>query len=245
NIPYSRNPFFTGREDTLEHLHAAFMTDNTVVLADLQGITGLGGVGKTQTALEYAYRYGSEYHAVFWARADSRQLLLSSLVEIAQRLSLPESNDQDQFLIVDAVLRWFRSHTGWLLIFDNVDDLSTAEPYIPSQGSGHILLTTRAHALGGFAQSVRVSKMEPDTGALLLLRKAGLLPTQATLEQAQTADWGLAWAISLELDGLPLALDQAGAYIKETKCPLSEFLPQYQLRHREILDARRDLSGVS
>lgn len=70
-VPYLRNPFFTGREDTLRHLHQALKAENAVALSHPQGISGLGGIGKTQTAFEYAYRYGAEYHAVLWVRADT------------------------------------------------------------------------------------------------------------------------------------------------------------------------------
>ena len=70
NIPYQRNPFFTGREEVLDALYQGLQANNAVVLAHPLGITGLGGIGKTQTALEYAYRYGGDYNAVCWVRAD-------------------------------------------------------------------------------------------------------------------------------------------------------------------------------
>ena len=68
-IPYQRNPFFTGRVDVLVQLHRVLHTENSAALSHPQGISGLGGIGKTQTALENAYRYHSEYNAVFWVRA--------------------------------------------------------------------------------------------------------------------------------------------------------------------------------
>src|SRR5215470_19147399 len=103
HIPYQRNPYFTGREDILSQLHRTLHTENTVALSHPQGISGLGGIGKTQTALEYAYRYRTDYSAVFWVRADSTTALTSSLVELARVLELPERNEQDQDIIVQAV----------------------------------------------------------------------------------------------------------------------------------------------
>src|ERR1700757_3626735 len=129
HIPYQRNPFFTGREDVLAQLHRALQADATVALSHPQGISGLGGIGKTQTALEYAYRYRTEYNAIFWVRADSTTALTSSLVELASVLQLPERYEKEQEIIVQAVLRWFRLHPDWLLIYDNMDDLSIAEPF--------------------------------------------------------------------------------------------------------------------
>src|SRR6266851_1474971 len=100
HIPYQRNPFFTGREDVLTQLHIALQADASVALSHPQGISGLGGIGKTQTVLEYAYRYRTEYAAVIWVRADSRTALTSSLVELAHVLELSERHEQDQELIV-------------------------------------------------------------------------------------------------------------------------------------------------
>jgi hypothetical protein len=110
NVPYQRNPFFTGREDVLSQLHQTLHTETRVALSHPQGISGLGGIGKTQTALEYAYRYRAEYDAIFWVRAESVTALTSSLVELAHVLQLPERDEQDQEIIVQAVLRWFRLH---------------------------------------------------------------------------------------------------------------------------------------
>src|SRR5436190_16196401 len=175
NIPYQRNPFFTGREELLNRLHNSLYADNTATLSHPHGISGLGGIGKTQTALEYAYRYGTDYSAVFWVRADSIIALTSSMVELARILELPERDAQDPEVIIEAVLRWLRLHPGWLLIYDNIDNLSIAEPFLPKAGAGHLLFTTRAHALGGFAERLDIQKMEPEIGALLLLRRASLL----------------------------------------------------------------------
>src|SRR5215472_15714534 len=94
NVPYQRNPFFTGREDELSQLHHALHIENAVALSHPQGISGLGGIGKTQTALEYAYRYRAEYNAIFWVRANSATSLTSSLVELASVLQLPECHEQ-------------------------------------------------------------------------------------------------------------------------------------------------------
>jgi len=238
NIPYQRNPFFTGREDMLNILYRTLQIDNTIALSHPQGISGLGGIGKTQTALEYAYRYGMNYDAVFWVRAESTITLISSFVEMAHLLKLQERNEQNQNLIVEAVLHWLHIHSGWLLIFDNMDNLLIAEPFLPKAGSGHILLTTRSRSLGGIAQFLEVQKMEPETGALLLLRRASILPLQATLELATRDDNKLAMLITQELDGLPLALDQAGAYIKETPCSLQDYLALYEARRHTLLQTR-------
>ncbi len=95
NVPYQRNKFFTERDDALHSLYQELQIRDAVALSQPQAITGLGGIGKTQIALEYAYRYGSRYAAVLWVRADSSVGLVSSFVELAHVLNLPERIEQD------------------------------------------------------------------------------------------------------------------------------------------------------
>jgi tetratricopeptide (TPR) repeat protein len=238
NVPYRQNPFFTGGEEILSRLHRELQKEHAAALSQPQGISGLGGIGKTQVALEYAYRYHADYTAVLWVRADSASTLTSEFVAVAHVLGLPERDVQDQAVIVEAVLRWLRQQVGWLLVLDNVDDLAVVEPFMPKAGRGHLLLTTRARALGGLADRIEVQKMEPETGALFLLRRTSLIPLQSSLEIASDEERTVASKISQVLDGLPLALDQAGSYIKETPCDLQEYLELYQTRHQELLRSR-------
>ncbi len=221
NVPYRRNPYFTGREDLLTRLHELLRSSKAAALTQPQAISGLGGIGKTQTAMEYAYRSRADYQAVLWASAATREALISDFVALAALLQLPERDLADQGVVVAAVKRWLASNKGWLLILDNADDLEMAAEFMPLASSGHILLTTRAQFTGTIANSLEVEKMEQPEGALLLLRRAKKLAADAPLEQATAPDRSLAEAVVKELDGLPLALDQAGAYIEETNCGLS------------------------
>jgi hypothetical protein len=174
-------------------------------------------------AVEYAYLHHQNYQAVLWARADSRKVLISSFMEIATFLHLLEKDaPQDQILIVQAVKVWLQTHREWLLILDNADELSIAREFLPNPLQGHLLLTTRAQALGGLARRIEVDTFTPELGALFLMRRASLIAPDTSLEQAAPQDRGIAIQISRELGGLPLALDQAGAYIEETGCRLQE-----------------------
>jgi transcriptional regulator with XRE-family HTH domain len=89
-VPLPRNPFFTGREETLTVLHASLGVQQAVALTQTQALHGLEGIGKTQIALEYAYRYALEYRAVFWIAAETLESVLASLMRIAEVLQLPE-----------------------------------------------------------------------------------------------------------------------------------------------------------
>ena len=83
NIPYPRNPFFTGRDELPTQLAIALKTDQAKNLSQAQAISGLGGIGKTQIAVEYAYRHGHEYECVFWLRGVTHDILVSDFVAIA------------------------------------------------------------------------------------------------------------------------------------------------------------------
>jgi len=238
NVP-APNPLFTGREDLLARLESALRAGQNAALSQPQAISGLGGIGKTQIAIEYAYRHRQDYEAVFWVVARSQDTFIVGFSEIARLLDLPQQNEKEQSIIVQAVQRWLREHDRWLLILDNADDLSLARDFLPSAApGGHILLTTRAQAMGRLAQKIEVEEMDEEQGALFLLRRADILAPDAPLEQASGQQQVEARALVRELGGLPLALDQAGAYIEETGCGLADYRQLYQ-KHRRELHRRR------
>jgi len=243
NIPYPRNLFFTGHSELLLHLHTQLQHERAMALSQTLAISGLGGIGKTQIAIEYAFRYRQDYRAILWTRADTYEALVSGYVEIAEQLNLRQKDEKDQGFVVKSVLQWLKTQTQWLLILDNADELAIVCEFLPTTYDGHILLTTRAQSMGRLAQRLEVKVMDQDVGALLLLRRAGLVPHNAPLDAASSSDIALAREIAEELDGLPLALDQAGAYIEETLYPLSEYRNLYRTRRSELLSMRRDLIG--
>ncbi len=242
NIPFERNPYFTGRADILTNLHNALNRDKTAALTQSpQAISGLGGIGKTQTAIEYAYRHRDNYSYVFWVKSDTREQLISDFIAIANLLNLSEKDAQDQGIIVDAVKKWLAANTSWLLILDNADDLAMAKDFIPSLSKGHILLTTRAQIMGRLAKRVEIEKMELEEGTLFLLRRANIIAPDASLDTASPTDAAKAKEIVQAVDGLPLALDQAAAYIEETECGLAGYLNRYQTQGAILLQHRGDL----
>jgi tetratricopeptide (TPR) repeat protein len=243
NIPYQRNPLFTGREDVLKRLYEALRSGRAAALAQPQAITGLGGIGKTQAAVEYAYRYRDDYKSILWVKAEMEGSIISDFVTIANLLNLPEKQEQDQHSIVEAVKRWFQEHPDWLVIFDNADDLAIVQRYMQLGDKGQILLTTRAYATGRIANRIEVEKMEPEEGALFLLHRAKLIDPNASLDAAPQSDRDKSLEIVQAMDGLPLALDQAGAYMEETRCGLQGYLQLFRAQGAELLKERGELAS--
>lgn len=238
NMPYRRNLLFTGREDILAQLHSALLRgDRPVALVQPQAIIGLGGIGKTQTAIEYAYRYRKDFTHVFWIQAATRETLVADYLALAQLLELPEPQKDVQYQtrIIAAVKRWLAANDNWLLIMENADDLPMAQEFLPTRHKASILFTTRSQAGAEIAASIEVGKLNIEDGTLLLLRASRRLDVGTPLEQVQAEDRTAAERIVQEMDGLPLAIVQAGAYIDETDCSLADYSRLYATKRKALL----------
>ncbi|MBE9178805.1 tetratricopeptide repeat protein [Oculatella sp. LEGE 06141] len=233
-VPHDRNPFFTGRDAVLQDIQETFAKSRTAALC------GMRGVGKTQTAIEFAHRYRYDYGFVFWVRAETREELISGWVEIASELQLSISREPDHNVIVATVRQWLATHSDWLLILDNADDLKLVQEFLPKGNRGHILLTSTAQATGRMPQ-IELNRMSLEEGALFLLRRAKLVSEQVAFAETDQGDRTLAETICREMDGLPLALDQAGAYIEETPSSLDGYLELYRDEKTALLTDRGEL----
>ena len=177
---------------------------------------------------------------MFWVRAEFKEELISGYVAVAKSLQIPGSQQEDQLVVVELMRQWLTTHDRWLLVLDNADDLRQLRPFLPLT-NGHILMTTRAHALGDLAQPIEVNQMAADEGALFLLRRAKVIGDDAEFSAALETDQALARRLTVEMDGLPLALDQAGAYIEEQSLSLEEYLELFQDEKAELLQERGQL----
>ncbi len=236
NLPYhSLGSLFKGRDAILatlqEHLCAAPGQD--AALVSKSAIHGLGGVGKTCLAVEYAWRHQAEYSAQLFVPADTPASLRRNLASLTapQILHLPEHQSQDEEIQVAATLAWLHTYQGWLLILDDVDaeDAAAAvETLLPQLHHGQVLITSRLHRW-----SLGITALELDllpaaeAVAFMLERTAGRRRT--TLDDATEAQ-----RLVAELEGLALALEQAGAYIAERRCTFTEYLRRWRSQEAQM-----------
>lgn len=230
------SPFFTGREDVLATIHTSFtsQTRQPRVLA----LSGMPGCGKTQIALEYASRHEEEYRTILWLDATSQHTFKEAIVSLAESLCFLEQDRADDRQLLRAFKRWLQQHDHWLVILDNVRDLSYVNHVVPVHQSGHILVTTSSQATGEFASRIPIEQMPQEESILFLLRRARIIGEQALREDASEAEYMQAGLIIQALGGLMLALDQAGAYIEETGYSLAEYLDLYQKQGSALLALR-------
>jgi TIR domain-containing protein/NB-ARC domain-containing protein/tetratricopeptide repeat protein len=220
NLPYRANPYFTGREKMLDDLHTALCKRTAAAIAQPQAVHGLGGVGKTQLAIEYAWRHEAAYDAALWVTASSPTELHAKVAALAAVLSLPEAEATQQKLKVQAVLDWLCSHQRWLLIFDNVDTKeaqSAVLKLLPPSLHGHVIMTSRLAVWPVGYEDVEVSVLPEPAAREFLLKRAG----KSGFKPGSEADAG---AVARELGCLPLALEQAGAYIARHHVSFADYL---------------------
>jgi len=221
NVPLRRNPNFTGRATLLADLRTALTSGQPAALT--QAISGLGGVGKTQLALEYAYRHTADYAVVWWVRAEEPAALSAGFAALAGPLDLPEKAAAEQPVVVAAARRWLEHNDGWLLVFDNAPDPAALRDFLPQGGAGHVLITSRYPAWRGVASPLSVRVLERAESVAFLLRRTG-----------QT-DQAAAGVLAGELGDLPLALEQAGAYMETTGRALADYLSLFRQRQGDLL----------
>lgn len=228
--------FFTGRDALVHQVRQLLASHHRVAL------TGLPGVGKTVVAR--AVVADTTHSTILWANAASAETLAHDYAAFARGLGLPQALLPDSQAVARAVVHWLTRHFGWLLVLDNADDLSLLPGFLPSSGLGDILITTRAQATGDFGIPLEVTPFNDETAALFLLRRAQLAGAAGTWDDVPLRHRSAALDLVRELGGLPLALDQAGAFVSETQGSLSGYLTLYR-RQGRILRERRGRTALS
>ncbi|CAO1597919.1 hypothetical protein XANCAGTX0491_001708 [Xanthoria calcicola] len=227
------DPKFYGRTDALSSMAEELLPHNkdSMKLRSL-ALHGMAGVGKTQTALEFAHRHANVYEAIFWVPAENKDKLTQGFIDIARALGLSEADlVEDQDKSIASVQRWFMTTDArWLLVLDNADHIEVLDGFWPVANRGAVIVTSQNPASGGCRASrgIELGPLSKSDGLALtryLLGAKGLEDPDCELVE-----------ISKSLGFLPLAIDQMVSFILETDCTVSSFQQMYKEQADELQD---------
>lgn len=216
-----RNLFFTGRDELLRNIRRDLggLSGDEGVRAC--AVHGLGGVGKTQLAIEYAHRFASDYDMIWWIPAEDPGAIPGRLAALARRLELPQLPElEDQ---MEAVFDELGQRRRWLLVYDNATEPIALDGLRPPAGGGHLLLTSQNPAWRGVATTISVGELDHDEAISFLRQRTGS-SEQLPIER-----------LAAELGDLPLALEQAAAYLEANSTPPGEYVQLLHERTAELL----------
>ncbi len=214
-----RNPGFVGRDATFVFLRERLQSGGTAVV---QALYGMGGVGKTQLTIEYAYRYAGAYDVVWWVSAEETGLIGEQFAALAVELGLAPQR-ADTASAVRALRAYLRGQGRWLLILDNAESPGDLRDWLPA-GPGHTLITSRNPGWSELAARVEINVLSrPESVELIHVSRPGVGAAEAD-------------RLAEALGDLPLALVQAAGFLAETGMPVEHYLGLLETQAEELLD---------
>ena len=226
NLP-PRNLIFTGRDEQFTVLQQRLSAASTAAIVQPLALHGLGGVGKTQLALEFAYRQAGEYDVIWWVAAEQAAAIPGQLVALARRLGISEQAEQAE--TVAMLFDELRHRHRWLLVFDNAEQPHDLRPYWPS-GRGHMLITSRNPSWQPLAATTCIDVLPRADAIAFLQHRVGI--------DKPNAD-----GLSEALGDLPLALEQAAAYLEQTHTPPNQYVELLTSRAHELFALGRPVAS--
>ncbi|OTY05615.1 tetratricopeptide repeat protein [Bacillus thuringiensis] len=227
-VPYKKNPFFMGRSSELKTLEKALSVQGIAVI---QAISGLGGIGKTQLALEFCYQKKEKYEVIYWINAENVSSIIGSYEELASILKLPIKDEQNNSITLETIKQWMQTSSNWLIIFDNLTDEEILRSVLPSVFEGKVIVTTRKSNISSLISPINLDKFTRDESIQFILDR--LQKSDDFAEDAKI--------LAETLDDLPLALEQACAYIIKTGISIKNYLKRFKKYKNEIIKEGKPL----
>jgi hypothetical protein len=216
-----RNAGFTGRDGLLVAVREKLLSGDRAVV---QALHGMGGVGKTQLAVEYAHRFASAYDIVWWVPADQPELIMNRVAALAIATGCAQA-DTPSDIAAHAALAELRGRSRWLLVFDNAETARDLVPWLPGGSAGHVLVTTRT---GGWQE---VAAVPVEVNVFARSESVAILSERVPGLPEADAD-----SLAAGLGDLPLAIAQAAGYMAGSRMPAAEYLQLVKSCAARILD---------
>ncbi len=230
HLPNNNEQYFTGRKSLLEILNKQHQPDQADKPIVLSAVSGLGGVGKTQLAIYYLYHAQHRYNLRAWFRAENSTVLLMDYRMFAQEYGLiPIEEKTSSTEIIAAVKRYLETHTDWLAVYDNAGLRDEIREFLPTQG-GQVVVTTRRQEWRDVGMRVEVDVFTQEEAI-------DYLKTLTCIQDQESVMADLAKALGY----LPLALNQAGVYIRKQKITIQQYLQNYYQCAAKVLENRSQI----
>ncbi|MFI0350378.1 FxSxx-COOH system tetratricopeptide repeat protein [Actinomadura sp. 9N407] len=231
-VPREPTRVFVGRAEQLDRLNALVTEPGTRDVVISQAVHGLGGVGKSELALQFAHLHRDHYPVVWWVIADDAESIEAGLAALARTLVPEAARESPPSDAARWAVDWLNCHPGWLLVFDNVTVPTHIERWLAILTGGHVLITSRRDVRWpGTTTTLRLDVLDEDSAVELLTQVSG---------HTDPAGYDLPARIAGELGYLPLALDQAAAFIQQTHTTLERYLRLLRDQPFQVYEAAAD-----
>jgi tetratricopeptide (TPR) repeat protein len=217
-----RNRNFTGREELLTRLRERLAGGVAAVLPE--ALHGMGGVGKSQIAIEYVYRHSRDYRLIWWIPSEQTNLIVQSLIELGEQMGLRAGADRSAVPAVLESLRVGEPYANWLLVFDNAENPQEVRQFFPNDGPGRVMVTSRNSQWSSMASSLEVDVFAREESVALIRRRSPQILDDAADRLAES------------LGDLPLAVEQAAVWLAETGMPVHQYLDLFETKYAELLE---------